>query len=92
MAFREVTMLEIKEVVLLWLDRVPKKRIAKQLGLSTKTVRRYLTAAPELGLAPGMPAMSLTEDLCGQLALAPQRSGFRGTSRSPFACFRWSRP
>jgi hypothetical protein len=70
MAFREVTMLEIKEVVLLWLDRVPKKRIARQLGLDAKTVRRYLAAAAELGLAAGMPAAALTEDLCGQMALA----------------------
>lgn len=36
MAFREVTMLEIKEVVRLWLARVPKKRIARQLGLDPK--------------------------------------------------------
>lgn len=80
MAFREVTMLEIKEVVLLWLDRVPKKRIARQLGLDAKTVRRYLAAAAELGLGPGMPAGALTEDLCSQLALAldPNRERTRG--------------
>ena len=45
MAFREVTMLEVKEVLRLWLLGIPKKRIAKQLGFDVKTVRRYLAAA-----------------------------------------------
>ena len=45
MAFREVTMLEIKEILRLWLAGVPKKRIAQQLGFDVKTVRRYLAAA-----------------------------------------------
>jgi hypothetical protein len=32
MAFREVTMLEVKEVLRLWLMGVPRKGIAQQLG------------------------------------------------------------
>ncbi|OGK82839.1 MAG: hypothetical protein A2X53_22660 [Candidatus Rokubacteria bacterium GWA2_70_23] len=50
MAYREVTMLEVKEVLRLWLTGVRKKRIATQLGLNVKTVRRYLRAAQEHGL------------------------------------------
>ncbi|MDP2702251.1 MAG: helix-turn-helix domain-containing protein, partial [Candidatus Rokubacteria bacterium] len=50
MAYREVTMLEVKEVLRLWLTGVRKKRIAAQLGLNIKTVRRYLRAAQEHGL------------------------------------------
>jgi transposase len=50
MAYHEVTMLEVKEVLRLWLERVPKKRIAAQLGLNVKTVRRYLAAARAGGL------------------------------------------
>ena len=42
MAYREVTMLEVKEVLRLWLGGAPKKRISAQLGLNVKTVRRYL--------------------------------------------------
>jgi DNA-binding CsgD family transcriptional regulator len=38
MAFREVTMLEVKEVLRLWLLGVPKKGIAAQLGFDVKTV------------------------------------------------------
>src|SRR6266851_1076803 len=53
MAYREVTMLEVKEVLRLWLDGVPKKRIAAQLRVDRKTVRRYVAAAVARGLAPG---------------------------------------
>jgi len=45
MAFREVSVLEIKEVLRLSRERVAKKRIAAQLGLDIKTVRRYLKLA-----------------------------------------------
>jgi hypothetical protein len=50
MAHREVTLLEVKEVLRLWLSGVPKKRIAAQLGFDVKTVRRYLAAARAHGL------------------------------------------
>jgi len=50
--FREVTMIELKEVLRLWGEGLPKKRLAAQLGLDPKTVRRYLTAAIATGLRP----------------------------------------
>jgi len=58
MAYREVTMLEVKEVLRLWLEGVPKKRIAARLGLNVKTVRRYLAARSvrKLGRAFLVPA------------------------------------
>jgi len=40
--YREVTMIEFREVLRLWQEQVPKKRIAARLGLDPKTVRRYL--------------------------------------------------
>jgi Phage integrase family len=43
--YREVTMIEVKEVLRLRGEGLPKKRIAAQLGLDPKTVRRYLRAA-----------------------------------------------
>ena len=42
MAHREVTMLEVKEVLRLWLAGVPKKRIAAGLGL-VEPVTEYCT-------------------------------------------------
>lgn len=53
MAYREVTMVEIKEVLRLWRAGSKKKRIAAQLTLDVKTVRRYIAAAESCGLAPG---------------------------------------
>ena len=34
--YREVTMVELKEVLRLWGEGVPKKRLAAQLGLDPK--------------------------------------------------------
>lgn len=54
MAYREVDMFEAKEVVRRWLDGHAKKRIARELGLDIKTVRRYVKAAEEVGVTrPG---------------------------------------
>ena len=48
--YREVTMVELIEVLRLWHEGLPKKRIAARLGLDPKTVRRYLAAADATGL------------------------------------------
>ena len=48
--YREVTMIEVREVLRLRGEGLPKKRIAAQLGLDPKTVRRYLTAAATAGV------------------------------------------
>jgi transposase len=48
--YREVCMTEVKEVLRLWLARAGKKRIAAQLGLDVKTVRRYVRVATQLGV------------------------------------------
>jgi transposase len=53
MAYREVTMLEIKEVLRLWQAGIGKKRIAAQLGLDPKTVRRYVELGAGVGLVVG---------------------------------------
>jgi DNA-binding CsgD family transcriptional regulator len=39
MAYREVTMIEITEVLRQWLAGAGRKQIARQLGLDPKTVR-----------------------------------------------------
>ncbi len=52
MAFREVGVLEVKEVLRLSREKVAKKRIARQLGLDVKTVRRYLELAGSSEVGP----------------------------------------
>jgi len=54
MAYREVRMLEVKEVLRLWLAGVSKARIAQTQGLDRKTVRRYIAWAAAYGLTPGL--------------------------------------
>ena len=68
MAYREVTMLELREVLRLWLAGGGKKPIAAQLGLDVKTVRRYLRAAAECGLRQGR--QWLTDDQFTQIVAA----------------------
>jgi hypothetical protein len=53
MTYREVTMIEVKEVLRLWLAEVPKQQIGRNLGLDRKTVGRYTELATEHGLVPG---------------------------------------
>jgi hypothetical protein len=62
MPYREVTMIEVKEIVLLWLREVPKQRIARMLRVDRKTVQRYTALAAEHGLTPGQGAEALTDE------------------------------
>lgn len=68
MAYREVTMLEVKEVLRLWLRGVPKKRVALQRGLDPKTVRRQIELAQECGLRRESGEEGLTDELLLVLA------------------------
>ena len=62
MTYREVGMLEIKEVLRLWLGGAAKKRIARRLGIDPKTVRRYTRQAVACGLDPAQGPEGLTEE------------------------------
>jgi len=62
MAYREVTMVEIKEVLRLWLTGTPKKAIAARLGCDPKTVRRYIRAAEAQGASREVGPAWLTDE------------------------------
>lgn len=62
MGFREVTMIEVKEVLRQWLAGAKKKQIAVRVGLDPKTVRRYVRAAETCGLSAAGGAERLTDD------------------------------
>jgi transposase len=68
--YREVHMEEVKEVVLLWLAGAGKKRIAAQLGLDVKTVRRYVRAAYKVGLRVGESTVPLSEEVVSAILKA----------------------
>ena len=63
MAYREVTMIEIKEVLRRWVSGIPKKRLAAQLGLDPKTVRRYVGEAEKCGVRLQDGLAGLTDEL-----------------------------
>src|ERR1044071_5292052 len=75
MAYREVTMVEIKEVVLLWRAGIKKKRIASQLMLDVKTVRRSIAPAEACGLAPGPEPPLDDEQVTGVVAALAAETG-----------------
>ena len=76
--YREVTMVEITEVLRLWRDGLPKKRIAARLGLDPKTVRRYLATAEVVGLPRDGGALAEAEIRDVLLALHPAGGRPRG--------------
>jgi transposase len=63
MPYREVTMLETKELLRLWLDGMAIKTIAGYLGIDPKTVRRYIKVGQEQGLSPGQDPSALTDEV-----------------------------
>ena len=58
MAYREVSRVEIAEVVRRWQSGISQRRISTGTGLSRATVRRYIEAIMEAGLARDGPAPS----------------------------------
>lgn len=84
-AFREVHMLEVKEVVRLWLSGQCRKAIARQLGRDIKTVRRYVRLAEAEGLRPGG-ELELNEAMLGRIVGATHGNGGREHGDGYKAC------
>lgn len=73
MVFREVSVLEVKEVVRLWRAGVAKKRIASRLGLDVKTVRRYVEALEAIDVGSETDLDVVTGVLLERLSARPER-------------------
>ena len=67
MAFREVTVVQIREALRRWLRGEGERPIAQGVGVDRKTARRYIAAALELGVDRGGGEEQLTDELIGQL-------------------------
>ena len=65
MAYREVSVFEIKEVLRLWLRGEGYRGIDRLSGVDRKTVRRYVEAAVEAGLTPDGGEAQLTDVVIG---------------------------
>jgi hypothetical protein len=80
MAFREVAVTEIREVLRAWLAGAGLRKAAEQAGVDRKTARRYVEAAVAAGLARDGETGQLSDELVGQVvqAVRPARPGGHG--------------
>jgi hypothetical protein len=67
MAFREVSVVQVREALGRWLRGDGERPIAEGVGIDRKTARRYITAAVELGVDRGGGEEQLTDELIGQV-------------------------
>ena len=67
MVFREVSVIEIREVLRAWLAGKSERAVAAQAGVDRKTSRRYVTAAVAAGLSREGGEEQLTDELIGQV-------------------------
>jgi hypothetical protein len=87
MSYREVHVIEVKEVVRLWSLGESQRSMARLTGLDRKTVHRYVQAAQESGGRPGEP---VSEALVGEVIgrVRAQGPGVRGSSWSVCSAHR----
>src|SRR5580658_9682910 len=67
MVFREVSVIEIREVLRAWLAGKSERAVAAQAGVDRKTGKRYVEAAVAAGLSREGGEEQLTEELIGQV-------------------------
>lgn len=80
MAFREVPVFEVREVLRLWLRGEGPRPIERLSGVNRKTVRRYVDAAVVLGLRQDGGEVQLTDVFLGSVveAVRPHRGDGHG--------------
>ena len=67
MAFREVSVVQVKEALRRWLRGEGERPIAQGVGIDRKTARRYIAAAIELGVDRSGGEEQLSDELIGQV-------------------------
>src|SRR3954467_514436 len=80
MAFREVRVFEVREVLRLWLAGEGVRATERLVGFDRKTVRRYVDAAVGLGLVRGGSVEQLSDVFIGMVveAVRPHRTDGHG--------------
>jgi len=82
LTFREVTVIQVREVLRRWLRGQGERPAARGSGVDRKTARRYIAAAVELGLLRNGDESQLTDELVGQVceAVRPSRPDGHGAT------------
>lgn len=82
MGFREVSVVEVKEVLRGWLDGVGLRTVAERAGVDRKTARRYVQAAEAAGLHRTAGLAAIDDELVGAVvaAVRPVRPNGHGSA------------
>ena len=82
MGFREVSVVEVREVLRGWLEGVGLRKVAERSGVDRKSARRYVRAAEAEGLSREAGVEALSDELVGSVvaAVRPARPNGHGAS------------
>lgn len=82
MGFREVSVVEVREVLRAWLEGHGLRKVAERAGVDRKTARRYVAAAEAAGLVRDAGLGAVTDDLVGAVvdAVRPARPNGHGAA------------
>ena len=75
MAFREVLVTEVREVLRAWLARAGKRPAARRADVDVKTAARYIRAAQAAGVSRDGDEPQLSDELLGQVVAAVRPAG-----------------
>jgi transposase len=80
--FREVSVVEVREVLRAWLEGLGLRKVAERAGVDRKTARRYIDAAQAAGLSRDVGVEAVTDGLVGAVveAVRPARPNGHGAS------------
>ena len=90
MVFREVDVVEVKEMLRLWARGHGYKSIARLAQMDRKTVRRYVEAAVRAGMTQAGGEAQITDGLVGEVinVVRPARPGSHGRAWEHLAAHR----
>lgn len=80
MSYREVSVIEIREILRLWLRGLGLREVARLSGTDRKTVRRYVEMARSCGLDRDGGADQLTDELLAAVITGVRRARPNGKS------------
>ena len=87
MAFREVAVIEIREVLRCWLGGQGLRTAGERAQVDRKTARRYVEAAVAAGLVRDDGEDQLSDELLGAVVAAVRPAGPAGTARRGRRCW-----